>query len=70
MNNRKEVDFDILENAQLSEIEEIGMDCPMLDEKTTQRMLEITRKKYEEAIRSAKMKKNNEYSEKKHGVSG
>ena len=64
MNNRKEVDFDILENAQLSEIEEIGMDCPMLDEKTTQRMLEITRKKYEEAIRSAKMKKNNEYSEK------
>lgn len=65
MNNRKEVDFDILENAQLSEIEEIGMDCPMLDEKTTQRMLEITRKKYEEATRSTKMKKNNEYSEEK-----
>lgn len=64
MNNRKEVDFDILENAQLSEIE-IGMDCPMLDEKTTQRMLEITRKKYEEATRSTKMKKNNEYSEEK-----
>ena len=63
MNNRKELDFNILENAQLPEIEEIGMDCPMLDEKTTQRMLEITRRKYNEATRSAKMKKNNEYSE-------
>lgn len=61
MNNRKEVDFDILENAPLSEIEEIGMDCPMLDEKTTQRILEITRKKYEEATRSTEMKKNNNF---------
>lgn len=63
MNNRKEVDFDILENAQLSEIEEIGMDCPMLDEKTTQRILEITRKKYEEATRSTEMKKNNNFND-------
>lgn len=63
MDNRKEVDFDILENAQLSEIEEIGMDCPMLDEKSKQRMLEITRKKYEEAIRSTKMKKSSNRNE-------
>ena len=68
MNNRKEVDFDILENAQLSEIEEIGMDCPMLDEKATQRMLEITRKKYEEARRSIEMKKSS-YSNEENTVS-
>lgn len=63
MDNIKEVDFDILENAQLSEIEEIGMDCPMLDEKTIQRMLEITRKKYEEARRSTEMKKSSNRNE-------
>ncbi len=51
MKEKKTVGFDILDNAGLNEIDKIGTDIDMLDEKTKKRILEMTRKRYNDAIK-------------------
>lgn len=52
MKDKKTIGFDILDNARLDEIERIGTNMDILDEKTKKRILEMTRKKYNDAINS------------------
>ena len=52
MDEKNTVGFDILENAGLETIDRIGTDSEMLDEKTKKRILEMTRKRYNDAINS------------------
>ena len=52
MDEKNTVGFDILENAELETIDRIGTDSEMLDEKTKKRILEMTRKRYNDAINS------------------
>lgn len=51
MKDKKTIGFDILDNARLDEIERIGTDMDMLDNKTKKRILEMTRKRYNDAIK-------------------
>lgn len=51
MKDKKTIGFDILDNARLDEIDKIGTDMDMLDEKTKKRILEMTRKRYNDAIK-------------------
>ncbi len=51
MKDKKTIGFDILDNAGLNEIDKIGTDIDMLDEKTKKRILEMTRKRYNDAIK-------------------
>ena len=44
MKDNKTIGFDILDNAGLDKIDQIGADTDMLDEKTKKRILEMTRK--------------------------
>lgn len=50
MKDKKTIGFDILDNARLDEIDKIGTDMDMLDEKTKKRILDMTRKRYNDAI--------------------
>lgn len=68
MSDKKEIGFDILENANLEQIEEIGMDCDMLDDKAKQRIQEIIRRKYNEAKVETKMN-DNKYIDNENSVS-
>ncbi len=52
MKDKKTIGFDILDDARLDEIDKIGTDMDMLDNKTKKRILEMTRKKYNDAINS------------------
>lgn len=51
MKEKKTIGFDILDNAGLNEIDKIGTDIDMLDVKTKKRILEMTRKRYNDAIK-------------------
>ena len=51
MKEKKTVGFDILDNAGLNEIDKIGTDMDMLDEKTKKRILEMTKKRFNDAIK-------------------
>ena len=52
MKEKKTIGFDILDNAGLDKIDRIGTDMDMLDEKTKKRILEMTRKRFNDAIES------------------
>lgn len=47
------IGFDILENSGLDKIEEMGADSPMISKRSRNRMLEMSRRKYEEAKAAA-----------------
>ena len=51
MKDNKTIGFDILDNAGLDKIDQIGTDTDMLDEKTKKRILEMTRKRFNDAIK-------------------
>ena len=55
MKDNKTIGFDILDNAGLDEIDKIGTDTDMLDEKTKKRILEMTRKRFNDAIKGEDM---------------
>lgn len=55
MKNNKTIGFDILDNAGLDKIDQIGTDTDMLDEKTKKRILEMTRKRFNDAIKGEDM---------------
>lgn len=44
--SNKEIKFDVLENAELNQIEQIGIDCNMIDDEAKKRMFAISQKKY------------------------
>ena len=47
MSDKKELGFDILENADINTVEEIGHDTMNIDKDARDRMLKNTMKKYE-----------------------
>ncbi|MBR5514395.1 MAG: PASTA domain-containing protein [Ruminococcus sp.] len=51
MKEKKTVGFDILDNVGLDKIDRIGTDMDMLDEKTKKRILEMTKKRFNDAIK-------------------
>lgn len=51
MNEKKTIGFDILDNVGLDTIDRIGTDMDMLDEKTKKRILEMTKKRFNDAIK-------------------
>lgn len=55
MKDNKTIGFDILDNAGLDKIDQIGADTDMLDEKTKKRILEMTRKRFNDAIKGEDM---------------
>ena len=55
MKDNKTIGFDILDNAGLDKIDQIGTDTDMLDEKTKKRILEMTRKRFNDAIKGEDM---------------
>ncbi len=64
MKDNKTIGFDILDNAGLDKIDQIGTDTDMLDEKTKKRILEMTRKRFNDAIKGEdKMTFNNDINE-------
>ncbi|MBR3900324.1 MAG: hypothetical protein IKJ60_02085 [Ruminococcus sp.] len=64
MKDNKTIGFDILDNAGLDKIDQIGTDTDMLDEKTKKRILEMTRKRFNDAIKGENnMTFNNDINE-------
>lgn len=64
MKDNKTIGFDILDNAGLDKIDQIGTDTDMIDEKTKKRILEMTRKRFNDAIKGEdKMTFNNDINE-------
>ena len=51
MKEKKTIGFDILDNVGLDTIDRIGTDMDMLDEKTKKRILEMTKKRFNDAIK-------------------
>ncbi len=51
MKEKKTIGFDILDNMGLDGIDRIGTDIDMLDEKTKKRILEMTKKRFNDAIK-------------------
>ncbi len=51
MKEIKTVGFDILDNARLDQIDEISTDIDMLDKMTKKRILEMTKKRFNDAIK-------------------
>ena len=47
MRDKREIGFDILDNADLEQIEELAMDSNMLDDETKKRIKKIIDKKYD-----------------------
>ncbi len=51
MKEKKTIGFDILDNVGIDKIDRIGTDMDMLDEKTKKRILEMTKKRFNDAIK-------------------
>ena len=71
MNSNREIGFDILENSDISSVEEIGTEKMNIDKKARDRMLKITMDKYAEASgKPVKGKPSSEVNDYSDHVSG
>ena len=67
MSNR-EIRFDVFENAELSQIEQIGIDENMIDDEAKNRMYRIAQKKYKKMSGTNKMNNGDDFMDSVSGV--
>jgi len=51
MNDNKRIGFDVLENADNNKINEMGADSPIISKSAHDRMLEMSKRKYNNIIK-------------------